>query len=147
MRYLGLDFGTKTVGVAISDLTGTIASTYKTIFYNGDEVLLFKELSLIIDEFKIKTIVLGLPKNMNNSIGERGELTLHFKEDLEKKFGVDVIMVDERLTTKEATTYMLEADLSRKKRKQKVDSLAANIILQTYLDKKGNNYEWWKNNF
>lgn len=141
MRYLGLDFGTKTVGVAISDLTGTIASTYKTIFYNGDEVLLFKELSLIIDEFKIKTIVLGLPKNMNNSIGERGELTLHFKEDLEKKFGVDVIMVDERLTTKEATTYMLEADLSRKKRKQKVDSLAANIILQTYLDKKGNNYE------
>lgn len=141
MRYLGLDFGTKTVGVAMSDITGTIASTYKTIFYNGDEQLLLKELSLIMEEFKIKTIVLGFPKNMNNSIGERGEITLHFKETLEKKFGIEVIMEDERLTTKEATTYMLEADLSRKKRKQKVDSLAANIILQTYLDKKGKKYE------
>lgn len=137
MRYLGLDYGTKTVGVSLSDVTGTIASTYKTIFYNGDNESLFNELSGIIEEFNINIVVLGLPKNMNNSIGERGELALKFKDELQQRFKVEVIMEDERLTTKEATTYMLEADLSRKKRKQKVDSLAANIILQTYLDKKG----------
>lgn len=135
MRYLGLDLGTKTVGVAISDTTGLIASTYKTIFYHGNYDLLYNELKQIIDEMDIKTIVLGFPKNMNNSVGERGQIALQFKEDLQVKFNIEVVMEDERLTTKEATNYMLEADLSRKKRKKKIDGLAANIILQTYLDK------------
>ncbi len=136
MRYLGLDLGTKTLGVAVSDETGLIASTYKTIFYQSDEKLLFNELKQIIKELNIKKIILGFPKNMNNSVGERGQRALEFKEKLQNKLNIEVVMLDERLTTKEATNYMLEANVSRKKRKQKIDSLAANIILQTYLDRK-----------
>ena len=146
MRYLGLDLGTKTLGVAVSDETGLIASTYKTIFYQGDEKLLFNELKQIIKELNIKKIILGFPKNMNNSVGERGQRALEFKEKLQNKLNIEVVMLDERLTTKEATNYMLEANVSRKKRKQKIDSLAANIILQTYLDRKEKENEWWKNN-
>lgn len=134
MRYLGLDLGSKTVGVSLSDESGTIASTYKTIFYSDNDKLLIA-LKEIIDLFNIKTIILGFPKNMNNSIGPKGLLTLEFKDLLEKKIAVNVFMQDERLTTKQATFYMLAADVSRKKRKKKIDSLAANIILQTYLDK------------
>ena len=136
MRYLGLDLGTKTLGVAVSDETGLIASTYKTIFYQSDEKLLFNELKQIIKELNIKKIILGFPKNMNNSVGERGQRALEFKEKLQNELNIEVVMLDERLTTKEATNYMLEANVSRKKRKQKIDSLAANIILQTYLDRK-----------
>ena len=136
MRYLGLDLGTKTLGVAVSDETGLIASTYKTIFYQSDEKLLFNELKQIIKELNIKKIILGFPKNMNNSVGERGQRALEFKEKLQNKLNIELVMLDERLTTKEATNYMLEANVSRKKRKQKIDSLAANIILQTYLDRK-----------
>ena len=84
---------------------------------------------------------MGFPKNMNNSIGERGQVTLEFKEKIEKSLNIEVIMQDERLTTVEATNYMIEADISRKKRKKKVDSLAANIILQAYLDKERKNKE------
>lgn len=146
MRYLGLDLGTKTLGVAVSDETGLIASTYKTIFYQSDEKLLFNELKQIIKELNIKKIILGFPKNMNNSVGERGQRALEFKEKLQNKLNIEVVMLDERLTTKEATNYMLEANVSRKKRKQKIDSLAANIILQTYLDRKEKENEWWKNN-
>ena len=80
-------------------------------------------------------MILGFPKNMNNTIGERCETTLKFKDMLTSKFNIPVILQDERLSTVEATNYMLEADISRKKRKKKVDALAANIILQTYLDK------------
>ncbi len=140
MRYLGFDLGTRTLGISISDLTCTIASTYKTIRFeerNYDSLL--PEIKSIIDEFKISKIILGLPKNMNNSLGERSLETLEFKEKLEKNLNIEVVMQDERLTTVEATNYMLAADISRKKRKNKIDSLAANIILQTYLDKeKGN---------
>lgn len=140
MRYLGFDLGTRTLGISISDITCTIASTYKTIRFeerNYDSLL--PEIKEIIDEFKISKIILGLPKNMNNSLGERSLETLEFKDKLEKNLNIEVVMQDERLTTVEATNYMLAADISRKKRKNKIDSLAANIILQTYLDKeKGN---------
>ena len=141
MRYLGFDLGTRTLGISISDLTNTIASTYKTIrFEEKNYNSLLPEIENIIDEYNVSKIVLGLPKNMNNSLGERSLETLEFKELLEKNLNVEVIMQDERLTTVEATHYMLEADISRKKRKIKIDSLAANIILQTYLDKeKGKN--------
>lgn len=138
MRYLGLDLGTKTLGVSISDLTCTIASTYKTIRYNDYEEL-FIELKKIIEEFNIKKIVLGYPKNMNNTIGPKAILTEEFKLKLEELFNLEVILQDERLTTVEATNYMLQADVSRKKRKQKIDSLAATIILQTYLDRRDKN--------
>lgn len=136
MRYLGFDLGTRTLGISLSDVTGTIASTYKTIrFEERDYDSLIPQIKEIIDEFNISKIVLGLPKNMNNSLGDRSLETLAFKEKLENNFNVEVIMQDERLTTVEATNYMLKADISRRKRKEKIDSLAANIILQTYLDK------------
>ena len=136
MRYLGLDLGTKTLGVSLSDSTFTIASTLKTIkFLENDYDSLITELSEIIKEYNVCKIVLGYPKNMNNTIGERCETTLKFKEKLEDVFDIEVVLQDERLTTVQATNYMLEADISRKKRKKKVDALAANIILQTYLDK------------
>lgn len=105
-------------------------------FKDEDYNSLIKPLKNLLDEFEVETIVLGLPKNMNNTIGPRGEITLEFQKTLEQKLNVEVIMQDERLSTVSATNYMLEANMSRKKRKEKVDSLAANIILQTYLDKK-----------
>ena len=136
MRYLGLDLGTRTLGLSLSDTTYTIASTLKTIRFdeNNYEFLLDK-LDSIIKEYNISKLILGYPKNMNNTIGERCETTLKFKDMLESKFSLPVILQDERLTTVEATNYMIAADISRKKRKKKVDALAANIILQTYLDK------------
>lgn len=136
MRYLGLDLGTRTLGLSLSDTTFTIASTLKTIRFNeNDYEILLNELENIIKEYNISKMILGFPKNMNNTIGERCETTLNFKDMLTSKFNIPVILQDERLSTVEATNYMLEADISRKKRKKKVDSLAANIILQTYLDK------------
>lgn len=135
MRILGFDLGTRTLGISISDYTNTIATTYKTIRFNEREYdSIIPEIKNIVHEFNVQKIVLGLPKNMNNSIGDRGLETLEFKKKLEDNLNIEVIMQDERLTTVQATNYMLEADISRKKRKKKVDSLAANIILQTYLD-------------
>ena len=140
-RYLGLDLGTKTLGISISDTTHTIATALKTIRFNENDYPL-NELESIINEYNISKIVLGLPKNMNNTMGDRCETTINFKEKLINLFNIEVVLQDERLTTVEATNYMLEANLSRKKRKKKIDSLAANIILQTYLDKeRGGNYE------
>lgn len=136
MRYLGLDLGTKTLGVALSDITKTISSPVKIIrFEEGEMNKTILELKELINEFSVEKIILGFPKNMNNTVGESGERTLAFKELLERELDIPVIMQDERLTTVEATNYMLSADMSRKKRKEKIDSLAANIILQTYLDK------------
>lgn len=137
MRYLGLDLGTRTLGISLSDETGSIASTYKTIrFLDSNYGVLLIELENIINEYNIKKLILGFPKNMNNTIGERCETTLSFKKVLEDTFNLPVILQDERLSTVEATHYMIAANVSRKKRKNKIDSLAANIILQSYLDKK-----------
>ena len=136
MRYLGLDLGTRTLGLSLSDTTFTIASTLKTIKYNeNDFEFLLNELENIVIEYNITKFILGYPKNMNNTIGDRCLTTLEFQKMLKNKFNIEVILQDERLTTVEATNYMLQADISRKKRKKKVDALAANIILQTYLDK------------
>ncbi|MDD3187564.1 MAG: Holliday junction resolvase RuvX [Bacilli bacterium] len=139
MRYIGLDLGTKTLGISISDITKMIASTYTTIRYDGDTTNLIEHLDKIIQEEKIEKIILGFPKNMNNSVGDRGNASLEFKSLLENKFNIPVIMQDERLSTKEATNYLVQADMSRKKRKKVIDSVAANIILQTYLDKERGN--------
>ena len=136
MRYLGLDLGTKTLGIAVSDITKTISSPVKIIRFNeGEANKTIPELKELINDFNVEKIILGFPKNMNNTVGESGERTLVFKALLEQEFSIPVIMQDERLTTVEATNYMLGADMSRKKRKEKIDSLAANIILQAYLDK------------
>lgn len=136
MRALGLDLGTKTLGIAISDKTGLIASTYKTIFFNEEE---YDELLLpvkeIIDKENIDIVVLGFPKNMNNSIGTRATETLKFKEKLESYLGLEIKLEDERWTSVQANNLLIKADMSRKKRKKTVDKVAATFILQAYLDK------------
>ena len=140
MRYLGIDLGSKTVGLAMSDTTLTIASTYKTIFFKDEDYnSTINEIKDIIKEYNINKIILGLPKNMNNTLGERAEITLKYKELLEKSTGLPVIMFDERLTSVISNSILIEADMSRKKRKKKVDSIAAQIILQDYLNKEKNN--------
>lgn len=134
-RILGLDLGTKTLGLAISDTTKTIATSYGTLRFDSEDYdSLLPQLNEIIQKENIVLLVLGFPKNMNNTIGPRGEATLEFKKKLETNLNMKVIMQDERLSTVSAINVMVEADMSRKKRKQKVDSVAANIILQTYLD-------------
>ena len=138
MRYLGLDLGSKTLGIAISDLTGVIATSYKIIRHNEEYNKLVDEILKIVTEEKISAIVLGLPKNMDNTIGYKGELSISFKEKLEKKIQIPIYLQDERLTTKEAESILIKNDTSRKKRKKVIDSLAATIILQSFLDKKGN---------
>lgn len=140
MRYLGIDLGSKTIGLAMSDTTLTIASTYKTIFFkNEDYNSTIEEIMNIIKEYNITKIILGLPKNMNNTLGERAEITLKYKELLEKNTNIPIVMFDERLTSVISNNILIEADMSRKKRKKKVDSIAAQIILQDYLNKEKNN--------
>ena len=137
MKCLGLDLGTKSLGVAISDITGSIASSYKTIHFDEEDYEgAIKELIPIIETEKPQKIVLGFPKNMNGTLGPRALATLSFKTLLEEHFDLEIILQDERLSTKEASLYMIEADVSRKKRKKKIDALAASIILQTYLNKR-----------
>lgn len=136
MRYLGLDLGSKTLGMAISDLTGTVATVLGVINFkeeNYDELL--EKLTTVISENNIDKIVLGLPKNMNNTIGTRAEITLEFKEKLENITNLEVILQDERLTSVISNQVLIAADISRKKRKKKVDGIAAGLILQSYLDK------------
>lgn len=138
MRYLGLDLGTKTLGIAISDKTNTIATFYKVLRYNEDMMDLIMPLKEIIVENAITEIALGFPKNMNNSCGFAANRSLKFKKMIEENIvGVKVNLVDERLTTIEANNYLLEASLSRKKRKKVVDGVAASIILDTFLKMKG----------
>ncbi len=136
MRYLGLDLGSRTLGIAISDPTGLIASSYTIIRHNEEYDRLINDVKSIVLEKKVDEIVLGLPKNMNNTIGPKGELSYEFKEMLEKSINIPVHLVDERLTTKQATDILISNDTSRKKRKKVIDSMAATIILQSYLDKK-----------
>ena len=134
MRCLGLDLGTKTLGLALSDKTNMIASPYKVLRWDGENYdLLFNELDTIIKENNITDLVLGLPKNMNNSLGFAADRSLNFKEALESRYHLEVTLIDERLSTVEATNYLLEADMSREKRKKVVDEVAASIILDTYL--------------
>jgi len=139
MRCLGLDLGTKTLGLAMSDKTNFIASPYRVLRWDGEDYeLLFKDLDIIIKDNSITDLVLGLPKNMNNTLGFAAERSLKFKEALESRYNMEVHLIDERLSTMEATNYLLTADVRKKKRKQVVDGVAASIILDTYLKMKGN---------
>lgn len=135
MKYLGLDLGSRTLGIATSDATGLIASSYGVIRHQEEYGRLVKEVSSLVEELKIDGIVLGFPKNMNNSIGPKGELSLRFQKELEKVLSIPVYLQDERLSTKSATDMLIYADVSRKSRKKVVDSVAATIILQTFLDR------------
>ena len=118
MRYLGLDLGSRRLGVSISDPNGIIASAYKVIEHNEEYEKLVEDIKKIVSDEKIEKIVLGLPKNMNNTIGPKGELSYKFKEMLEEKIDKEVILVDERLTTKEATDVLIKGNTSRKKEKK-----------------------------
>ncbi len=135
MRYLGLDLGAKSLGIALSDQTGTIASFYKNIKFT-DQNKMLEELKEIIAKEQPDKIILGYPKNMDNSEGERAKETKKFKETLAKIYNQEIILEDERLTTKVATQTLIEADLSRKKRKKIIDGVSAVLILQSYLDRK-----------
>ncbi len=139
MRILGLDLGTKSLGLAISDRTNSISNPYKVLRWDGEDYnLLFKDLDSIVKEKEITAFVLGLPKNMNNTMGFASERSLNFKKALESRYNLEVILVDERLSTVEAENYLLQNDISRKKRKKVIDGVAASIILETYLRMKGN---------
>lgn len=135
MRYLGLDLGTNTLGIAISDQSNVIASFYKTIRHNENYDFLIKEISDIIKQEQIDKIILGFPKNMNNTIGVKAQLSIDFKEKLISYTNKEVILEDERMTSVIANNVLIMGNVSRKKRKQKVDYVAATIILQSYLDK------------
>lgn len=136
MRYIGLDLGTKTLGVAVSDKLGIIASFYKTYFFKDEDYnSLVPVVKDLMNEFDTNKIVLGLPKNMNNTLGFASERSINFKELLEKELDVEVYLEDERLSSVEANNALIGSDMSRKKRKGKVDSVAASIILQRYLDR------------
>lgn len=142
MRYLGLDLGTKTLGLAISDRLGLIASPYKVLRYDDIDVLI-DELIAIVEKENIDELVLGLPKNMNGSLGFASERSMNFKEKLENKKDIKIHLVDERLSTVEAENILIGADVSRKARKKVIDGLAASIILDTYL-RKARNEKWKK---
>ena len=136
MRVMGLDYGSKTVGVAISDPLGITAQGIETI-ERKEENKLRKTLARIeelVKEYEVEKIVLGFPKNMNNTIGERAEKSLELKAMLERRIGISVIMWDERLTTVEAERTLIESNVRRENRKKYVDKIAAVFILQGYLD-------------
>ena len=140
MRVMGLDYGSKTIGVAISDPLGLTAQGIE-IIRRVEENKLRKSLRRIeelIKEYQVEEIVLGFPKNMNNTIGERAEKSLQLKETLERRCKLPVIMWDERLTTVEANRTLMESKVRRENRSKYVDMIAAVFILQGYLDSKAN---------
>ena len=139
MRILGLDYGTVTVGVAICDPTGLIAQGLETIERPAENKLrrTLARIEELVKEYQVEKIVLGFPKNMNNTVGERGQKTLDFKAQLERRTGLPVIMWDERLTTVAADRSLMETGVRRENRKKVIDQIAAVFILQGYLDRMG----------
>lgn len=140
MRIIGLDYGTKTVGVAVSDSLGITAQAVETITRKEENKLrqTLARIEALIDEYNVEEIVVGLPKNMNNTIGERAEACRDFADKLERRTGLPVIMWDERLTTVSADNVLKECGVRRENRKAVVDQIAAVFILQGYLDYKSN---------
>lgn len=134
MKCLGMDLGTKTLGLATSDKLGIIASPYKTLRYD-DINSLVDEVVKIISELHIEKLVLGMPKNMNNSLGFAVERTNNFKALLENKLNMPIELIDERLSTVEAEKILISSDMRRENRKKVIDAVAASVILDTYLRK------------
>ena len=143
MRVLGLDYGSKTVGVALSDPSLLIAQSKETIFRKEENKLrrTLARIEEIILEYHVDKIVLGLPKNMDGTCGQRVEKTLQFKEMIERRTGVEVLLWDERLTTIAADEILAESGIRRENRKEYVDAVAASIILQEYLDSQNSDKE------
>src|SRR4030042_2045832 len=140
MRIMGLDIGSHTIGVAVSDELGITAQGLKTIRRTSKGAD-FEEITKIINEFQIGKIVVGLPKNMNGTLGKQAEIVLQGIRTLKEGVHLPVETWDERLSTVEASRVLLEADVSRRKRKKAVDKLAAVIILQGYMDRSNNSYD------
>lgn len=141
MTYLGLDLGSKTLGLSISDKTGLIASSLEVLRYNEYSELLDK-LDTIIKERKVHAIVIGNPLNLDGTISKRSEETFKFMDLLKERFSLDVYLQDERLSTVEAERMLIDNNTSRKNRKKVIDKIAATIILQTFLDRRGNGKEF-----
>ncbi|WP_243386228.1 Holliday junction resolvase RuvX [Bacillus kexueae] len=135
MRVLGLDLGTKTLGVAVSDALGWTAQGLETIKIDTEEGEFgLDRLSEILKEYEVEKIVVGMPKNMNGTIGPRGEASQQFADQLKETFNLPVVLWDERLSTMAAERLLIEADVSRQKRRKVIDKMAAVVILQSYLD-------------
>ena len=143
MRIMGLDYGTKTVGVALSDELLITAQPFITIERKKPNKLrqTYAQLESIVAEYGVSEIALGYPKNMNNSLGERALETEEFKKNLERRTGLPVILIDERLTTREADRILAETGVAGSGRKEHIDKMAAAIILQTWLDFRNNEGE------
>ncbi len=136
MRSMGLDVGTRTIGVATSDLLGMIAGGVETIRRSSEEKD-FARIGELIKEHEVDTVVVGYPKNMNGTIGERAQVSEAFAEELRRRFeGIKVVLWDERLSTVAAEKVLVDADMRRKKRRKIIDMMAAVVILQNYLDSK-----------
>ncbi|EOS80443.1 YqgF family RNAse H domain-containing protein [Dorea sp. 5-2] len=136
MRIMGLDYGSKTVGVAISDSLGITAQGIETICRKEENKLrkTCARIEALIEEYQVERIVLGLPKHMNNEIGDRAKLSIEFGEMLRRRTGLEVVMWDERLSSVEAERFLIESKVRRENRKQYIDKIAAVFILQGYLD-------------
>lgn len=136
MKALGLDLGTRTLGVAISDDLRFLARPVETVRFNEDDLTIAKEYVLtLLKAESIDTIILGYPKNMDGSVGHQGQYSEHFKTMLEADTQIPIILWDERLTSKVASTMMKDQKLKRKQRKDAIDAMAATVILQSYLDR------------
>ncbi len=138
LRIMGLDVGAKTIGVAVSDPLGCIAQGIKTIIRGGSELEDIKNIKELIRQYDIELIVVGLPRNMNGTLGEQGNKIIKFVEKLRDNLNIHIETWDERLTTAAAEKILLSADVSRARRKKVIDKLAAVIILQNYLDSRYN---------
>lgn len=134
-RIIGLDVGDKTIGVAVSDPLLLTAQGLKTIIRESNKKDL-NQIEDIIKEYNVVKIIVGFPKNMNNTVGPQGEKVIKFVNKLKNRFNIEVILEDERLTTMAAERTLIEGDVSRQKRKKVIDKVAATYILQTYLDRK-----------
>ena len=143
MRILGLDYGSKTVGVAVSDPLGFTAQGVEIIRIKSENKMrqTLARIEELIAQYQVEEIVLGLPKNMNNTLGDRAEKSLELKETLERRTGLPVVMWDERLTTVSANRVLMETGVRRENRKEHVDEIAAVFILQGYLDYLANKNE------
>lgn len=136
MRIMGLDYGSKTVGVAVSDPLGITAQGIETVCRKEENKLrrTCARIEELIREYEVEQIVLGLPKHMNNDIGDRARRSMEFGEMLKRRTGLEVVMWDERLTTVEAERTLIENNVRRENRKKFIDKIAAVFILQGYLD-------------
>jgi putative holliday junction resolvase len=136
MKIIGLDLGTRTLGIAISDPLEIIASPIETFrFRDGDYETAANYLEKYINQYQVKKLIIGLPLHMSGEIGESAKLVINFKEILEKRYKIEVVTIDERWSTKSAQRTLIEADISRAKRKNLIDKMAAVVILQSYLDR------------